>query len=82
MTQSPNKEALEEIFERQITDCCLWIDCLSRDWENLIQNRIISQLSKLLSMSGSDISGAFVAFNAGEEGELLELTEKAGMTID
>jgi len=70
MTQSPNKEALEEIFERQIIDCCLWIDRLSRDRENLIQSCMISQLSKRLSMSGSNISGAFVAFNAGEEGEL------------
>ena len=72
MTQSPNKEALEEIFERQITDSvCGLIVCLEIE-RILIQNRMISQLSKLLSMSGSDISGAFVAFNAGEEGELLE----------
>ena len=48
MTQSPNKEALEEIVGRQITDCCLWIDRLSKDKENLIQSRMIGRLSKRL----------------------------------
>ena len=30
MTESSSKEPLEEIFEAQINDCCLWIDRLSR----------------------------------------------------
>ena len=62
MTQSPNKEALEEIVGRQITDCCLWIDRLSRGRENLIQSHMISCLPKRLSISGSNSYGAFEAF--------------------
>ena len=82
MAESSNKEPLEEIFEAQITDCCLWIDRLSRDRENLIQSYMVSQLSKRVAKIDSSVFRAFESFNAGKEDDLLELLEKAGMSMD
>lgn len=82
MTESSSKEPLEEIFEAQINDCCLWIDRLSRDRENLIQSYMVSQLSKRTSELDSTIFKAFESFNAGQEGALLKFLGKAGMSMD
>ena len=82
MAESSNKEPLEEIFQAQITDCCLWIDRLSRDRENLIQSYMVSQLSKRVAKIDSSVFRAFENFNAGNEDDLLELLEKAGMSMD
>lgn len=82
MAESSNKESLEEIFEAQITDICLWIDRLSRDRENLIQSYMVSQLSSRSAKIDSSVFRAFESFNAGREDDLLELLEKAGMSMD
>jgi len=80
MSDRSQQDPLEEIFESQITECCAWIERLTRDREALVQRYMAIVLEGRLRQPDVNVLEAFERFNSGDEDELNKLLNEVGMS--